>query len=215
MAYIGVTSTTESKISVRLYGLDTSYEKSDRVCTWYLNGSWKGTSTLGGKVSSGGSFTFSGLSSGTEYNIDVSITAPGWSRVVELSTSATTDEPEIEPWSWSKSNGSASASQTSAAYSAINNRGKVSSFSYLVWNDMVNKVKEICDAKGWGWNSNFASYSETLMNSWDKTLTATRFNSLRYNIGIHYSTGINTVYRGDTVYGWYFTTLADCMNAMI
>lgn len=215
MAYISVLSTTENSIRVQMRGLDTSYEGADRVCTWYLNGSRKGTSRLGGKISSGGSFTFSGLKSGTTYDISVSITAPGWTRVVELDTTAETDSPSIEPWSWSKSNGSASASQTSAAYSAIRNKGSLSSFSYLVWNDMVNKVKEIVDAKGWGWSNNFSSYSATLMSSADKNLTAIRFNSLRYNIGLHYSTGINTVSRGDTVYGWYFTTLANCLNNMI
>ena len=215
MAYIAILSTTETSIRVQIRGLDTTYERSDRVCTWYLNGRRNGTSTLGGKVSSGGTYTFSGLKAGTTYDISVSITAPGWTKVVELDTTAETDSPSIEPWSWSRSNGEASASQTSAAYSAIRSNGKLSSFSYLVWNDMVNKVKEIVDAKGWGWSNNFSSYSSTLMSSRDKVLTATRFNSLRFNIGLHYSTGINTVSRGDTVYGWYFTTLANCLNNMI
>lgn len=80
---------------------------------------------------------------------------------------------------------------------------------------MVDKVKEILDAKGMTWNNTFMSYAATRMSSGDKSLTATRFNSLRYNIGLHYSTGINTVSRGDTVYGWYFITLANCINNMI
>lgn len=215
MAYISVLSITENSIRVQMSGLDTSYGGSDRVCTWYLNGGRKGTSRLGSKISSGGAFTFSGLKAGTTYDISVSITAPGWTKVVELNTTAETDSSSIEPWSWSKSNGSASISQTSAAYSAIRNKGGLSSFSYLVWNDMVDKVKEILDAKGMTWNNTFMSYAATRMSSGDKSLTATRFNSLRYNIGLHYSTGINTVNRGDTVYGWYFITLANCINNMI
>lgn len=215
MAYISVLSTTDSSIRVQMSGLDTSYERSDRVCTWYLNGNRKGTSRLGGKISSGGAFTFSGLKAGISYNISVFITAPGWIQGVELDTTAETDLPSIEPWSWSKSNGSASASQTSAAYSAIRNKGGLSSFSYLVWNDMVDKVKEILDAKGMTWNNAFMSYTATRMSGGDKSLTATRFNSLRYNIGLIYSTGINTVSRGDIVYGWYFITLANCINNMI
>lgn len=215
MAYISVLSTTETSIRVQMRGLDTTYGRADRVCTWYLNGRRNGTSTLGAKISSGGTYTFSGLKAGTSYGISVSITAPGWSGTVDLELWAETDAPSVEPWSWSKSNGSASASQTSAAYSAVRNNGKVSDFSYLVWNDMVDKVKEILDSKGLSWNSRFASYSGTLMSYSNKTLTATKFNSLRYNIGLHYSTGIDTVYSGDTVYGWYFTTLANCMNNMI
>lgn len=215
MAYIGVTSTTKSSITVKLYDLDTNYDSSDRVCTWYLDGRYKGTSSLGANVSSGGEYTFKELNAGTIYNISVSITAPGWTITVELDTSAKTDAVSIEPWSWSTSNGSASALQTKAAYSAIMNKGSLSDFSYLVWNDMVDKVKEILDATGGTWDSRFASYSATRMSFSDKKLTATRFNSLRYNIGIRYSTGIDTVYSGDIVYGWYFTTLANCINNWI
>ena len=215
MAYISVVSTTETSIRVQMAGLQTEYPNSDRVCSWYLDGSYKGITTLSGGISSGGAYTFSGLKPGTGYTISVSITAPGWESTVDLDTYAETDELSVEPWSWSSSNGSASAAQTQAAYNAVKNQGKLSQFSYLVWNDMVDKVYEILQANGYSWNSIFASYAATKMSFSDKKLTATRFNSLQYNIGIHYSTGINTVYRGDIVYGWYFTTLADCMNNMI
>lgn len=121
----------------------------------------------------------------------------------------------VSKWSWSASNGSATASQTSAAYSAVNNKGKTSAFSYLVWNDMVDKVKAILDAIGESWNSSFASYSNTRMSSSDKNMTAVRFNSLRYNIGLRYSTGITTRSKGDVIYGSYFITLASCINGWI
>ena len=215
MAYISVLSTTESSIRVQMAGLQTDYASSDRVCTWYLDGRRKGTSKLGAKISSGGAFTFSGLSAGTSYEISVSITAPGWSSTVELDTVAETDEPSVEYWSWTSSNGSASSSQTRAAYNAVSNRGALSNFSYLVWNDLVDKVMEVLDATGGSWNSKYASYSATKMTSSDKRLTAKRFNSLRYNIGTHYSTGINDVYKGDIVYGSYFITLVDCLNNWI
>lgn len=121
----------------------------------------------------------------------------------------------IDKWSWTGSNGSASASQTQAAYSAITNMGKLSDFSYLVWNDMVDKVMEILDAAGESWNTLRASYTSTRMSSSDKILTATRFNSLRYNIGLHYSTGITDFSKGDIIYGQYFVTLANCINGWI
>lgn len=148
MAYIGVVSSTESSVKVRLYGLSVEYAGNDRVCTWYLNGKRRGTSKLGAKVASGGDYTFTNLSAGTSYDVSVSITAPGWSSTVKLETTIETDAPtpSVSPWTWSGSNGSASAAQTRAAYSAIQNRGNLSDFSYLVWNDMVDKVKEILDA---------------------------------------------------------------------
>ena len=214
MAYINTTSTSTS-ITARLYGLDTSYARDDRVCTWYLDGVKRGTSKLGASISSGGTYNFTNLKPSTTYEIHVEITAEGWSSVVELDTEASTTAPEVDAWSWSDSNGSASASQTSSAYNAIRNKGKLSNFSYLVWNDMVDKVKEVQEAKGVEWKTKYASYNATKMSSSDKRLTAIRFNSLRYNIGFYYSTGISDVYKGDTVYGSYFITLANCINNWI
>ncbi len=215
MAYIKVTSVTETTISVKLNGLDTAYVSSDRVCTWYLNGVRKGTSKLGAKVSTGGDFVFKNLTAGTSYDISVDITAPSWTMKVSLDASATTEKAKITPWSWTASNGKASSSQTQAAYRAVRYNGYLSSFSYLVWNDMADKVKEILDANKQSWDSSFASFAATKMSNRDKTLTASRFNALRHNIGQHYPTGIYPVSRGDTVYGWYFITLANCINYWI
>ena len=121
----------------------------------------------------------------------------------------------INPWSWSSSNGSATAAQTAAAYRAITNNGFVSDFSYVVWNDMVSKVNNVLSASSGSWNSKYATYSETLIHSSDRTLTAEKFNSLRYNIGLGASTGIAEVSSGDTVYGSYFITIANALNTWI
>ena len=214
MAYID-TSVTSNSIYAMLKGLDSSSSYNDRTCTWYLNGVRKGKTTLSAKVSSGGGITFSGLLSGTTYYINVIIDSPHMSSSVELETQATTDRPSIMPWSWYSSNGSASSYQTEKAFNAINNKGSLSDFSYLVWNDLVDKVKEVQEAKGLSWNSKFASYLATRMSSSDRKLTATRFNSFRFNIGTYYSTGINDVSTGDIVYGSYFNILANCINYWI
>ena len=91
----------------------------------------------------------------------------------------------------------------------------MSDFSYVVWNDMVSKVNNVLSASSGSWNSKYATYSETLINASDKTLTATKFNSLRYNIGLRSSTGISEVSPGDTVYGSYFITMANAINSWI
>ena len=80
---------------------------------------------------------------------------------------------------------------------------------------MLSKVKEILDATGSEWDSTYTTYSNTRMTYSDKTLTAVKFNSLRYNIGIHYSTGITDKFKGEFVYGSYFVTLANCINSWI
>lgn len=204
-------SCTDTTVTMRVSGLKSGqkvrfYVRIDPGSTVYVDRTFTATSSSLSK-------SFSGLTPGTDYACNVKLDDKTWIGTRYF----TTDTPEIkvDPWSWSQSNGDASASQTRAAYSAVSSKGRVSDFSYLVWNDMVDKVREILDAKGLAWSNNFASYSATKMSYGDKVLTAARFNSLRYNIGLHYSTGINTVRTGDTVYGWYFTTLANCINNWI
>lgn len=147
--------------------------------------------------------------------LDSSRTWTGICYFWEIVDDPSAPELGIAPWDWRMSNGLASAEATIKAYNAVTSNGSLLDFSYLVWNDMVDKVKAILDHKGYSWATTFATYSETKMSSSDKNLTAKRFNSLRFNIGSHYSTGIETVDPGDTVYGWYFTKLTECMNHMI
>lgn len=204
-------SCTDTTVTMRVTGIKSGqtvrfYVRVDPGSTVYANQTYTATSTSMTR-------TFSGLKAGTDYACNVNLDGSAWIGTKYF----TTDSPaiKIDPWSWSSSNGSASAAQTRSAYTAVTNKGSVGNFSYLVWNDMVDKVKEILDANGDTWNTRFASYSATRMSAGDKKLTATKFNSLRYNIGLRYSTGIDTVYSGNTVYGWYFTTLAYCINEMI
>lgn len=163
---------------------------------------------------SGNNFQFTyTVSAGTTYYL--------WARIYNLTGTGamtvyvTPPGISIDPWNWSSSNGSATPGQTSTAYRAITNNGVVSDFSYLVWNDLVDKVLEAKDAAGVAWNPKYLSAANTKMTSSNKTLTADRFNSLRYNVGIHFSTGLNDVYKGDKVYGWYFTAITDALNNWI
>lgn len=121
----------------------------------------------------------------------------------------------IEPWSWKRSNGRSTVTQVTMAYAVITAQGELSQFSYIVWNDMVDKVSEILKEKNLSWSSKYATLAATIMSEDDKVLTAARFNSLRFNIGSHYSTGINEVQPGDDVFGSYFITLGEKINAWI
>ena len=121
----------------------------------------------------------------------------------------------IDNFDWSSSNGSASASQTQTAYSVVNNNSTVSQFSYLVWNDIVDKVKEVLDALGYSWDTTYSTYANAKMSASDRYLTAVRFNSVRNNIGIHYATGISTKLIGDYVYGSDILLLVSKLNSWI
>ena len=211
------TKCTTDSISARLVGINTDYPNNKVRVTFYVAGSQVSSFTFAGVPSSGTTkwMTKTGLKPGTRYSVSIEAEdlVTGWSN--SWSDRVTTDKILVSAWSWSSSNGTASASQTKAAYTALTNNGSTSDFSYLVWNDMCSKVIEIENAAGLTWSTKYASYADTKMSSSDKVLTATRFNSLRYNIGHSYSTGINEVASGDTVYAWYFTTLARCMNEWI
>ena len=134
------------------------------------------------------------------------------------------DEPviNIAKWSWTSSNGSATAAQTRAAYSAITGNGAVSDFSYWVWNDLCAKVKECIDAEGTSWYTNggvggssSATYSGARMSASNKTLTASRFNAVRGNVGGRVSTGVLPVSSGDPVYGEDFVAITTALNKWI
>lgn len=135
-----------------------------------------------------------------------------------ISAKVTVDEAQVLPdkWSWTSSNGNASRTQTRNAKTAVDSNGYLTDFSYLVWNDMCDKVKEVLDAFGYSWSTQYGlSLPNTKMSSSNKKMTAARWNSLRYNVGIHYSTGISEVSVGDIIYGSYFTKLMSKVNDWI
>lgn len=211
------TKCTTDSISARLVGVNTDYPRNRVRLTLYVAGSQVSSFTFTGVPSSGTTkwMTKTGLKPGTRYSVSIEAEdlVTGWSN--SWSTRVTTDKIVVAAWNWNASNGDASAALTKAAKYAVDHKGSLSDFSYKVWNDMCKKVLDIENAAGLQWNPKYAEYLDTKMSSTDKVLTADRFNSLRYNIGRSYSTGIDEVKSGWPVLGSYFVTLTDCMNAWI
>ena len=235
MASISVGTKTINSVEVYLSGLDTSWENGTRTVYWYLGSANGGiptansyfktkSATISDGVSSGGNVTFSGLQSGTQYGVycEVYHNSELLTSKQGYVTTNTGSSVIIPTWYWYRSNGSASATQTEAALNAIQNKRSTLNFSHLVWNDIVNKAKAISNlAVGW-WDSDYATYSDTLMTTEPYELTADMFNSLRNNleiiaqyVGMGYKTGIGKVSPGDKVYGDYFDTLTEYMNDCI
>lgn len=211
------TKCTTDSISARLVGVNTDYPRNRVRLTLYVAGSQVSSFTFTGVPSSGTTkwMTKTGLKPGTRYSVSIEAEdlVTGWSN--SWSTRVTTDKIVVAAWNWNASNGDASAALTKAAKYAVDHKGSLSDFSYKVWNDMCKKVLDIENTAGLQWNPKYAEYLDTKMSSTDKVLTADRFNSLRYNIGRSYSTGIDEVKSGWPVLGSYFVTLTDCMNAWI
>lgn len=225
MAKITVSSKTANSVTLWVSSLDTSWTNGTRTAYWYLGTPNSGyyldskTATIADGVSSGGSVTFSGLSANTQYSIYCEI-YHGSTLLATLEGLVTTSASgggsgDITKWDWNTSNGTATSEETQEAYRAAVQGLYVSYFSHNVWNDMVNKVKAILGYIGTSWDSSYESYYDTLMTESDRTLTASRFNSLRYNIGSHYSTGMKDVNSGDEVDGDYFKVLAQVINFWI
>ena len=145
----------------------------------------------------------------------------------------------MRKWDWNDSPGScneqgyaaARASETRDAYDAVVNKTATTNFSRYVWYDLVDIVFELKKNTTTGWDEDYANIGNTKSLNADRELTAVAFNSLRNNLelaGLHVGlakipdgTGAvagtipHPVKTGDKVYGHYFITLTDYINACI
>lgn len=190
-------------IYAQLTNLDEEYTSNDRQIKWqcYKNNVLIGESNyynFNGGISSTQAYGIRGLAQGTTYTIKATVRNQNntWSSSYGPVTATTV------------SNGNFVLS--SAADTAVRNHGATTAISVSEWNGLVNTVNNVIGGKGWDWISNNSnqgatlSVADTKASDSDKYLYASMFNSLRYNIGSHYSTGINKVSSGDIVYGAYF-----------
>lgn len=160
--------------------------------------------------------TVTGLEPGTEYDIRSILCNTAGQIVADMAYGVTTlEDGEIAAWSWNASNGEATAEQTQKAYTAIKTHGPISDFSYLVWNDMVEKAKAAVYSRGDAWFSDYAIFAATLMQENDRAMTATRFNSLRWNLEHYIVTDTTEKSPGDPVLGNDFILLAEAINNTI
>lgn len=230
MANIVVSNITSTSITLYVNDLDTTYDRADRYIKWriYPSTTVVATSYLGANVSSGGTATITGLSPNTTYQISAEIfwtdgSTGEWYSKIQLSDGITTTNSTgtiPSKFSWTKSNGTATATQTATAYTAVTTNGYTTDFSYLVWNDIVEKVNEIITYLDGDWLTKYASLANTKMTSTDKDMTAVRYNSLLYNIWAYCITDISAFNslkqnKEDDVLGSYFTNIVTYINNTI
>ena len=143
---------------------------------------------------------------------------------------------DFEPFLWSQSNGEASLEQTKESFNALYNKDMCYKFSYLVWNDLVDKLNDALTQAGLTWKTTYGTVSSTKLTDKLTDFTARRFNSVAYNIDhlinnswkwavvpdINGFLGRARVkgYRdvgvsADIVYGWYLIELARVVNLFI
>jgi len=128
----------------------------------------------------------------------------------------TIPEVQVDPWDWNASNGSASAAKTNQFYRVLTGQAlPEDGFSYLVWNDLVDKVAEVVEAYGGTWYP-YSGYGKNgcKVRSGD-TFSASKYNEVRVQIGSILSTGISDRSEGDEIQGRYITVLTDNINTII
>ena len=167
--------------------------------------------------------TITNLTAGTRYSWEAQLgyddgSGTTWLDIYD-SGSFTTDEPAIlvEPWSWTRSNGAATNAQTQRAYDVLMGDSTSDNFAHEVWNDLVDKVAEMREAKGYTWDragGTYPSASGCKMSAGDR-LTAAAYNGVRYNIGSVFSTGISDQSPGDPITGYKIYHLTDILNRII
>ena len=194
VAITGINTGNKCRVFVRLAS-DTSNTTVDETIT--------ATTTSLTKV-------FQGLLPSTNYVVNVQIDGGSW-----LGSKSFTTDAALSAWSWTSSNGDATATQTYNFYRALLGTVQVNgNLSYLVWNDLVEKVSAFLYAHGLAWDSTYASKANTKVAK-GNTLSAVIYNSLRNNINRVKATGLPVGAKNGQVYGKYITGLTDAINSAI
>ena len=209
MAYVEILSTTTSSIRVQLSDCDTTYGATDRVLRWYLNGSLKTTMSLGAYVSSGAAYTFSGLSSGTRYDIKAAVTNTIWDA--EFLETAWTDSIPVVPrpsnWNWS-----------TAEVNAFNNNGLTTALSRVRWNAFLDKINEFVSYVNTRDSRSFSNLPSSCYMGADKKLYASSFNVVVNKIKEITRDSMSgiTIPRstGDPIKGVYFPYMSSILNTL-
>ena len=194
--------------------VDGGYQSvNDAVQLYWPNGTLsQGSVSVSGSGSYSMTFSNQGFVNG-QYRIV--ITARSGNTQLATATHYWT-YTSTSPWNWQASNGSATAAQTQAAYAAVTGQGYLSDFSYLVWNDMLEKADQCLAECGLTWNG-----TKPIKSSSSKMLTASDWNNFVTNVQIAYGYIVGGTYRppevssGDIVIGSYFTRMMNDVNRII
>lgn len=202
-------SATETTITVRVKGLDTSYASDNRYIDWWLYDAdgEEIDSIYGTEVEAGASstpqVTFRGLEPDTEYEVQYELFYSS-TETGSLDSSVTgsktiyTDAPElsIEHFEWD------TPKTTDGAFNVTASE----------WNKLIDKITEVYTYLGW---PNYQdTYPIETVSSGD-IFYAERFNEVKEAIGNLYSTGISTKSTGDTINADDLNQLVTSLNAKI
>lgn len=116
----------------------------------------------------------------------------------------------VEPWDWQAN------TERENALAILEGTRPADDFSHTVWNDLVDKIMEAKEARNMTWSNAYATLAKTKADAGD-TLSAARYNSIRYNVNNMEGVPDTAPYvsAGDQIFGKYITIVVSTLNTAI
>lgn len=198
MAYIDCTYISDSSISIFLNGLDTNYSLSDRYAVWFIGPDpwtttdWSPHIYIPAYASSGGAYTFTGLTGSTYYYISCNVmTNNGWVQIDPVYLQTSQSRPPFFSWTYPKISGG------------------YFNLTADEWNALEANINAVRQYKGYlyYWFTNVSR---------GQFFTANHYNEIVYGIQDMYGYGsqLLTHFSGDTIMASYMNDLVDAINSV-
>lgn len=189
-------SKTSNSITIDVSATDSGSGQNGFM--FYLDNSLKGA-----EYGIAFTYTFDNLNKGQQYKVGVRAYDNVFNISSQVYQNITTESDSPNNWFW-----------TTDETNAFNNKGLITKLTWGRWNEFLDRVEDFVTYYNGKYGTSVPSVLSHKMTSGDRTLTATRFNGVRFSIGSMNSTGITDRVSGDLVLGSYFITLSQKLNGI-
>ena len=195
---VSIDSVSKTNNSITLNVSATDSGSGQNGFMFYLDNSLKGA-----EYGIAFTYTFDNLNKGQQYKVGVRAYDNVFNISSQVYQNITTESDSPNNWFW-----------TTDETNAFNNKGLITKLTWGRWNEFLDRVEDFVTYYNGKYGTSVPSVLSHKMTSGDRTLTATRFNGVRFSIGSMNSTGITDRVSGDLVLGSYFITLSQKLNGI-
>lgn len=125
----------------------------------------------------------------------------------------------MKSWNWDESNGTATAEQTQNFRRFLLGELPCEHFYAEVWNDIVNKVAEMRDAAGLGWDTNPGGTSylpqAACYAAPGEPFRPDVYNGVRFQVGSIKGTQVTDRVPGGEITGYHILRMVEVLNEII
>lgn len=169
---------------------------------------WRIFTSAGSLITSTGTSnnyrTFTGLTTGATYGIDVKVLGTGYTDSEYSNRVSVVCSVVVRPanWYWS-----------TTVLNAINNKTAFSNLTVTEWNNFLTRVNDFCTYKQVSLLSSaiFRTSQNNILYASDMRTIGNKIYSMGGGVAAAIRDS-NIVYSGANVYGWYFTNLSAALN---